>query len=85
MGLPIWFLTTIEPVEYDSYEAHVVAAATEEKARAMVPCGDECRMHPRVTHSKKCVWRDGSKTHVECIGSANANRPIIILSSYKAG
>ena len=80
-------------VDYDSYDSHAVIAASEEDARAMVPCADECRSSPEGGHGpradddkRNCVWRNPERTTCERVGTADHGRgPYFLASSFNAG
>jgi len=71
--LKLWLLKIIEHEGYDTYDAHVVRAETEEAARNMVPAGYEGRQ----------TWLDLSKS--TCVGIKDDGVAGVLISSFNAG
>ncbi len=80
--MKLWLVTQDEATGYDTYDAMVVAAATEADARAMHPAGYAA--HEWDGCSTWCSSPDKAK--VECLGDADgAVGPGVILASFNAG
>jgi len=59
---------------YDSYDAHMVQAKTERKARKLCPYGDEGE-----------IWTMPARTTIELIGVNKQQTEKVVLSSFNAG
>ena len=71
--MKLWLLTIKEGAGYDSYDAHVVRADDEKRARLMCPSGDEGRT----------AWQDSNVTN--CIELKEEGEMKVIISSFNAG
>lgn len=94
MGRAIWLLSLNPGLGgYDCYHAHVIVADTEDRARAIAPCADECPRARDRDHSAArwrgegdCTWEDPAKVKCERIGHANAGTEEgVVCSDFHAG
>ena len=71
--MKLWLLKIIKHEGYDTYDAHVVRAETEEAARNMVPAGVEGRQ----------TWLNLSKS--TCVRIEEDGVAGVLISSFNAG
>ena len=71
--MKLWLLQIIQHAGYDTYDAHVVRAETEEDARDMVPTGFEGRQ----------TWLELSKS--TCVEINDDGVAGVVISSFNAG
>lgn len=88
----IYCIKAIDIVDYDSYDAHVVIADSERRARELCPKGDESytfdfradRTGPWRTEVP--FWTDPDSSGCTKIGTADDGEPErVVVSSYNAG
>lgn len=78
--MKLYRISQTENSEYDTYDAAVVVAATEEQARATLPDGGPfyCR--------REDVWADAKFVTVEYLGEAKDGLEAgVVVASYHAG
>ncbi len=77
----LWKISQTENNGYDTYNAAVVAAETEDEARMIHPSG-----HSLANGDPYYVWvKDPLLVRCELIGTAVENGPRVILASFCAG
>ena len=83
MALNLYVIWQTENTHYDTYDSAVVAAASEEEARAINPGGGI----PGVGFYQSCDWvKDISLVKVGLIGTAiRGTKAGVIIASFNAG
>ncbi len=76
--MKLWLVSrNDEDMIYDAYDGHVIAAESEEEARAFAAQG--------AADEGKEVWSDGEKVKCELIGETLGADKGVVLSSFNAG
>lgn len=79
--MKLWVISQTVNRGYDTYDSAVVAAETEEKARNILPSGDDW-----YEASRYGGWaNDPSEVNVEYLGETDREISGVILSSFNAG
>jgi hypothetical protein len=86
----LYKLSQTENIGYDTYDACIVAAESEEAARKMLPNGANIikgMSTQRLAEIIEWEWADQDKVIVEKIGTADPHitKPQVICSSFNAG
>jgi hypothetical protein len=78
--MKLWLISQSVNTDFDTYDAAVVAATTEEVAKAMHPAGELSEF----LHD--CWVRDSSQVQVRLIGDAvPGTESGVVLASFNAG
>ena len=77
--MKLWLISQSVNNDYDTYDAAVVAAETEEEAKKIHPCGrqDDC---------SERTWADPKNVKAKLIGEAvEGTKAGVVLASFNAG
>lgn len=72
--MKIYLIEAKDRVSWDSYDAHVVIAASAKAARKLCKSADEGP-----------IWTDKSKSTCRALGLAGSSEEEVVLSSFNAG